>query len=549
VIKCTRFKLWPLGFAGLNPACCFLYNLFIKRLDLLAQSVEHSANTPLLRNSNAVVTGSIPVEILNENNLNKIFVYNQMKKCINENNYILYSPEDHNLISNLNISMKKDGYLKTTIEGKCYRIHRLIMNPEKGEIVDHINGNRLDNTRKNLRITNSQENSENTKKRVGTTSLYKGVSFIKKEGIYSSKITFKKRNIYIGRYLTDIEAAEAYDLYIIHHSPSLFKLNFPEKMDKYILMKEEGTILTEYTGIKRIGTKYISNLGDKELYFNSPYKAAIYRDNFIVKHNKKARLNFPENHLNYLKNSKVKTLYKNVNDSIDIVQLIINSSPDSYVTIDRSDYDSIKQYTFNIDKKGRVNSSNQYNTISLNRLIMNENNPHIYIDHIDRNPSNNTRSNLRRSDALKNSQNKSKSKNKSSKYVGVSYEQSKQKWRASLHVDGKTTLIGRFDSEEESAIERDKYILKFLPDSHFPLSGLDLSKNFKQNDEKKKTSKYIGVCFDKSRDKWSAYFQNEGKRKKIGRFKSEEEAAIARDSYILKNHPNSNFSLSGINLS
>ena len=55
------------------------------------------------------------------------------------------------------------------------KMHRLIMGSPKGMVVDHINGDTLDNRRSNLRVCTSQQNSFNARAQTGT-SKYKGVS-------------------------------------------------------------------------------------------------------------------------------------------------------------------------------------------------------------------------------------------------------------------------------------------------------------------------------------------------------------------------------------
>lgn len=59
-------------------------------------------------------------------------------------------------------------YVICVKNGKLVRMHRLVMNPSDDEIVDHKNGDTLDNRMENLRITNYSGNSRNTKK---TSSL------------------------------------------------------------------------------------------------------------------------------------------------------------------------------------------------------------------------------------------------------------------------------------------------------------------------------------------------------------------------------------------
>lgn len=74
-------------------------------------------------------------------------------------------------------SITRDGWSKKVL------LHRVIMQPERGQLVDHINGDGLDNRRCNLRICSREENSRNSRPH-GKTSKYKGVSWRKKDGLW-----------------------------------------------------------------------------------------------------------------------------------------------------------------------------------------------------------------------------------------------------------------------------------------------------------------------------------------------------------------------------
>ncbi len=79
----------------------------------------------------------------------------------------------------------------------------------------------------------------------------------------------------------------------------------------------------------------------------------------------------------------------------------------------------------------------------------------LVIDHRDRNPLNNRKSNLRYASHSQNAMNRSKSKNTSSKYKGVYWAGNHGRWRALIRfkVDGKNKQIVRqFKSEHEAAI-------------------------------------------------------------------------------------------------
>lgn len=81
----------------------------------------------------------------------------------------------------------------------------------KGEVVDHINGNGLDNRRSNLRICTHAENCRNRRKIKGKT-LYKGVRNNRGSKInpYVSTISVGKHQVYLGTFATPEDAYIAY---------------------------------------------------------------------------------------------------------------------------------------------------------------------------------------------------------------------------------------------------------------------------------------------------------------------------------------------------
>ena len=83
----------------------------------------------------------------------------------NTNKEFLIDKEDYNKIKKLSWYEQKNGYVchKDTRK-KIILLHRFIMNCPKNKIVDHINHNKKDNRKQNLRITNYSINSLNRKK-------------------------------------------------------------------------------------------------------------------------------------------------------------------------------------------------------------------------------------------------------------------------------------------------------------------------------------------------------------------------------------------------
>jgi hypothetical protein len=101
-------------------------------------------------------------------------------------------------------------------EGKLFgrkniMMHRLIMNTPEGMDTDHINGDKLDNRRENLRVCTRSQNMQNTTRRSDNTSGYKGVDWDKENGKWRAEIKVDSRRINLGRYDSAEEAALAYD--------------------------------------------------------------------------------------------------------------------------------------------------------------------------------------------------------------------------------------------------------------------------------------------------------------------------------------------------
>lgn len=116
---------------------------------------------------------------------------------------------------------------------KTISMHRELMNPYKGFEVDHIDMNGLNNQKNNLRICSRSQNQANRKKARGN-SKFIGVCKIKGE-TYKGKtyrdtiiatINKNKKQIYLGSFRTEEEAAIAYDNAAKLHHGEFANLNF-----------------------------------------------------------------------------------------------------------------------------------------------------------------------------------------------------------------------------------------------------------------------------------------------------------------------------------
>jgi hypothetical protein len=100
---------------------------------------------------------------------------------------------------------------RTCINQKGQYIHRYIMNEPSGFEVDHIDRDRLNNCRSNLRICTHQQNQCNQPLQINNTSGVTGVRFYKPRNKYVARIKYWGKDIHLGYYYTLLEAIQARD--------------------------------------------------------------------------------------------------------------------------------------------------------------------------------------------------------------------------------------------------------------------------------------------------------------------------------------------------
>jgi hypothetical protein len=119
-------------------------------------------------------------------------------------NYKWYPNRDHK---------RNNFYSVSSKQNKKIIMHRIIIDAKEGEIVDHINGDTLDNRKANLRICNHSQNTMNSKKPIkGITSNYKGVSLDQNKIKYRADIMHDGKHEYLGLFETADQAAIAYNI-------------------------------------------------------------------------------------------------------------------------------------------------------------------------------------------------------------------------------------------------------------------------------------------------------------------------------------------------
>ena len=124
----------------------------------------------------------------------------------NTGNDAIVDIDDFERVNSLGKWYESDtGYavIRSIIDGKkqTLRMHRVIMNCPNGKVVEHLNGNKLDCRKKNLRICSQKENANNL-------HHTRGYCFDKSRG--KGRVRYK--NKFYGRYATEDEAQRAYQL-------------------------------------------------------------------------------------------------------------------------------------------------------------------------------------------------------------------------------------------------------------------------------------------------------------------------------------------------
>jgi hypothetical protein len=146
------------------------------------------------------------------------------------NNQVLMDDEDYEKIKNCSMWVGPHGYVVIMVDKKMKSLHRHIMGEPQRRYVDHINGNRLDNRKANLRIcdySQSRANSGKKNNKKPVTSQYKGVCKKSANKNWSAYIAFKGERYHLGYFGEEIDAARAYDERARELFGGYARLNFP----------------------------------------------------------------------------------------------------------------------------------------------------------------------------------------------------------------------------------------------------------------------------------------------------------------------------------
>ena len=143
----------------------------------------------------------------------------------------LVDDEDYEWLIKYVWSYTSNGYVVDGgrfAHGKGTLMHRAIMKPGKMQVIDHINGNPLDNRKCNLRICIQKQNAQN---RVGVkrnTSGHKGVFWKQDHKKWCACININSKRKYLGYFNNSLDAAIAYDQAALKYFGEYARFNYAE---------------------------------------------------------------------------------------------------------------------------------------------------------------------------------------------------------------------------------------------------------------------------------------------------------------------------------
>lgn len=377
--------------------------------------------------------------------LYKIPLRNKHKEIIN---YSLVSADDYDIVSQYKWNLNNNGYAQGMINNKNIMLHSFIYGKSKNNkyVIDHINRNKLDNRRENLRHVNRSFNNHNRKKKDNMTSKYKGVSKNK------NKYHVFAFGIYIGQFDSEIDAGIQYDRYTyitlgpdaVNNKLISYKdcinINLKDILPKQRLNKN---ITKTKNNLYLVILKYKNNKFKKIL--NTLEEAEIQLQEFKNQINEIKKMEF-EDYCN-------KPITRDSNNNAIII--IINKKNEIFnIIVD----DNLWHYlSFNF-----IHIANNYANIYINKKIyrlhhyvMNFNfdyNKNIIIDHINRNTLDNRKSNLRLTNYTNNIHNGSKSKNSTSKYFGITKIINRSSYLVQINKENIHYNLGYFTDEKLAAL-------------------------------------------------------------------------------------------------
>lgn len=127
----------------------------------------------------------------------------------NNNENFYFDLEDYDKIKKYCWYKDKDGYIVNKTDDEMIRMHRLILNADNEQVVDHINHHKEDNRKCNIRLCTTKENNRNIGVQKNNTSGLTGIIYDEKYNCWRVSITVDYKKINIGTFANKQDAVNA----------------------------------------------------------------------------------------------------------------------------------------------------------------------------------------------------------------------------------------------------------------------------------------------------------------------------------------------------
>ncbi|KAF6250479.1 hypothetical protein COO60DRAFT_1646869 [Scenedesmus sp. NREL 46B-D3] len=336
----------------------------------------------------------------------------------------------HAAIAGKSLRISDTGYALINATNKAVHLHVvqavLGLEPPKGHVIHHVNGNRLDNRLDNLAVAPHALNSQAKLKAHGCSSAYRGVTRKQSSaGSWSAQIRAERHQVHIGTFRSEAEAGRAYD-------KAALAIHGPNAGTNGLLTPAEMAHVLEHVEAFRPAPPPPTARGLRSL---ERLQAAIAD---------------PEGQLGPMPDPPHLVLHGKVAAG-RVAQVSAQGWRKAamyrwYV----ASYGS-KEYVYGFVLA--AGEGGMAKTLAkLHRFLMGcEPLDGRIIDHADGDTLNNTDANLRDSSPSANARNKASKPGSSSAHVGVDWVKRASKWRAQIRIQGKARHLGLFACQEEAA--------------------------------------------------------------------------------------------------
>jgi len=136
----------------------------------------------------------------------KLKIYNKLKEVVALS---LVDKSIFNKFNKMKLWLDNKGYVIGFYNGKHIKFHQIVIGKKLGFEIDHINRNKLDNRKINLRHTTHSKNIRNAKIQSNNISGLVGIHWGKHINKWIAEITLNRKIIYLGSFLNKDEATTA----------------------------------------------------------------------------------------------------------------------------------------------------------------------------------------------------------------------------------------------------------------------------------------------------------------------------------------------------